>query len=83
MKKIDELMEELGFNKDSPKETGKAFIKNLIKQANEQNPPSQIEQASVRRLDVHMHKKDLKQKIDELKKVQEKEEQLSFDLKIS
>ena len=83
MKKIDELMEELGFNKDSPVDTGRAFVKNLIKQANEQNPPSQIVQASVKRLDVHMHKKDLKKRIEELKKVQEKEQQLSFDLKIS
>ena len=83
MKKIEEIMEELGFNKNSSLDTGKAFVKNLIKAANEQNPPSQITQASVRRLDVHMHKKDLKQRIEELKKVQEKEQQLSFDLKIS
>lgn len=34
MKKIDELMQELGFDKEGSDDVKKAFIKNLIKTAN-------------------------------------------------
>jgi hypothetical protein len=35
MRSIKELMEEMGFNKDAPVETQKAFIKHLIASANQ------------------------------------------------
>lgn len=34
MRQISEIMEELGFNKEAPEGAQKAFIKNLIKEAN-------------------------------------------------
>lgn len=33
MKKLNQLMEELGFRKDAPLDAKKSFIKNLIRQA--------------------------------------------------
>lgn len=42
MKSVGDIMKEMGFNKDAPVETQKAFIKHLIKQAtgaNVQNIP--------------------------------------------
>lgn len=36
MKKVSEIMEELGFRPEASFEVKKAFIKNLIKQANEE-----------------------------------------------
>ncbi len=33
MRKVGDLMKEIGFNKDSSEDVQKAFIKNLIKQA--------------------------------------------------
>jgi hypothetical protein len=38
MRSIKELMEEMGFNKDAPIETQKAFIKHLIASAQELRP---------------------------------------------
>ena len=35
MRSIGELMKEMGFNKDAPLDTQKAFIRHLIKAANE------------------------------------------------
>jgi hypothetical protein len=35
MRRIDELMKELGFNKEAPESIQKAFIQHLIKVANE------------------------------------------------
>jgi hypothetical protein len=35
MRSIGELMKDMGFNKDAPVETQKAFIRHLIKAANE------------------------------------------------
>ena len=39
MRSMGELMRELGFNKDAPEESQKAFIRHLIKAAAETNPP--------------------------------------------
>jgi hypothetical protein len=40
MRKVGDLMKELGFNKDAPVETQKAFIRHLVKAA-EQSVPRQ------------------------------------------
>jgi hypothetical protein len=39
MRRIGDLMKDLGFNKDSPVETQKAFIRHLIRTANGGAPP--------------------------------------------
>lgn len=47
MRSMKEIMEEMGFNKDAPTETQKAFIKHLIASAQQLRPtkaePSQVE----------------------------------------
>ena len=41
MRRVGEVMKDLGFNKDAPLETQKAFIRHLIRAANG-SPPIQI-----------------------------------------
>jgi hypothetical protein len=40
MRPIGDLMVEMGFNKDAPMETQKAFIRHLIRAANVTPPPA-------------------------------------------
>lgn len=48
MRSIGDLMKEMGFNKDAPMETQKAFIRHLIRAANEtsRTPATPIEAVS-------------------------------------
>jgi hypothetical protein len=43
MKSVGEILTELGFNKDAPLETQKAFVRHLIKQAETLKPIPQPE----------------------------------------
>jgi hypothetical protein len=66
MQSLKKIMEEMGFNKDAPLETQKAFIKHLIAAANHQAPPPTTVPAKVQ--------------AKENKKASTQVEQLSFDL---
>jgi hypothetical protein len=53
MRSIGELMKDMGFNKDAPVDTQKAFIRHLIKAANENQrnvPPLEAAPAPVSQL---------------------------------
>lgn len=48
MKKIDQLMQELGFNQNAPQSTKEAFIKHLIKVSTGVNLPTPSEKAAIK-----------------------------------
>ncbi len=81
MKKVGEIMKDMGFNSESSEETQKAFIKYLLRVANKnKHVPEPFfsaesqEQDEWQELKIHSkgHKKD------EKSAVQQKQEQLSF-----
>lgn len=60
MKKINDLMKELGFNDKAPKATGEAFIKHLIKSSVGINVTTPSEKKQIEdSKNVHMFKEQL------------------------
>jgi hypothetical protein len=49
MKSLNEIMQELGFNKDAPMSAQKAFIKNLVQSANASMPRPEAEVVTPKR----------------------------------